>query len=72
MESIHDLLSLLASLVDELVSGIVAQEEAMKLELLDVELLQEARKLGESVRLPLSGNADGKEEWFDAWLQRMV
>ena len=72
LESIHDLLSLLASLVDELVSGIVAQEEAMKLELLDVELLQEARKLGESVRLPLSGNGDGKEEWFDAWLQRMV
>jgi Grap2 and cyclin-D-interacting len=72
LESIHDLLSLLASLVDELVSGIVAQEDAMKLELLDVELLQEARKLGESVRLPLSGNGDGKEEWFDAWLQRMV
>ena len=72
LEKIHDLLSSLASLVDDLVSGIVAQEDAMKLELVDVQFLQEARKLGESVRVPLNGEGDGKEEWFDAWLQRMV
>ena len=70
-ETIHDSLSKLCVTVDELVSGISAQEEPMSLELSVVKISEISRKLANAVRLTLTGPPDGKEIWFDTWQEKM-
>ena len=57
---------------DDLVAGITAQEDPMTLELSMVQTVGEARKLAETLRSPLTGIADGRETWFDTWLEKMI
>jgi Grap2 and cyclin-D-interacting len=71
LQSIHDNLDKLAANVDDLVSGICSQEDLMKLELSIIEVVNEAQRLARTIRLPLNGVEDGKESWFDTWLEKI-
>ena len=62
----------LSVVVDELVAGISAQEDPMNLELSMIQIVGEARRLAAAIRIPLNGVVDGKETWFDAWVEKMV
>lgn len=71
LQSVNDNLDKLAASVDDLVSGISSQEDPMKLELSMVEVVDEAQRLAKTMRLPLNGVEDGKESWFDTWLEKI-
>jgi hypothetical protein len=58
--------------VDDLVSGISAQEEPMSLELSVVQIVDTGHKLARACRISLQNSTDGKETWFDTWLEKMV
>jgi hypothetical protein len=62
----------LSSAVDDLVAGISAQEDPMNLELSMIQIVGEARRLAAAIRIPFSGIVDGREIWFDTWLEKMV
>ena len=72
LDSAHTTLGTLEVAVDDLVAGISAQEDPMTLELSIVQTVGEARKLAETLRSPLAGLADGRETWFDTWLEKMI
>lgn len=72
LEIVCGCLGVLSIAVDDLVSGISAQEEPMILELSMVQITNEGRKLADALRSPLDGIADGKETWFDTWLEKAV
>ena len=62
----------LSVIVDDLVAGISAQEDPMNLELSMIQIVGEARRLATAIRIPLNGVVDGRETWFDTWLEKMV
>lgn len=70
LEIVFGCLGGLSIAVDDLVSGISAQEEPMTLELSMVQITNEAQKLAGALRSSLDGIADGKETWFDSWLEK--
>jgi hypothetical protein len=72
LEIVFGCLGVLSIAVDDLVSGISVQEEPMALELSMVQIMHEGRKLAGALRSPLDGIADGKETWFDTWLEKVV
>ena len=71
-ETIHGCFSGLCVVVDDLVSGISAQEEPMSLELSMVQILETGVKLAHATRVPLDGSTDGKEAWFDTWIEKVA
>lgn len=72
LDTVHECLTPLSAAVDDLVSGISAQEDPMTLELSFIQILDEGRKLATALRLPLNGDPDGRESWFDTWLEKMA
>jgi hypothetical protein len=72
LDTVHTRLATLSSTVDDLVSGITAQEEPMSLQLSLMQTQDEGRHLAHAVRVPLSGVEDGKEVWFDTWLEKWL
>lgn len=72
LDLVYAALGTLEVAVDDLVAGITAQEDPMTLELSIVQTVGEARKLAETLRSPLTGIADGRETWFDTWLEKMI
>jgi hypothetical protein len=42
----------------------------MQLELGLIELISEAEKLADCVRVPLDGTPDGREGWFETWVAK--
>jgi hypothetical protein len=72
LDLVYSTLGTLEVPVDDLVAGITAQEDPMTLELSIVQTVGEARKLAETLRSPLTGIADGRETWFDTWLEKMI
>lgn len=72
LDTMYGCLGKLSEVVDDLVAGIASQEEPMGLELSMVQAIDEARKLATAVRPPLNGITDGRETWFDTWLEKVV
>ena len=72
LDLVYAALGTLEVAVDDLVAGIAAQEDPMTLELSIVQTVGKARKLAETLRSPLTGIADGRETWFDTWLEKMI
>ena len=72
LNTVHECLSKLSIVVDDLVSGISAQEDPMDLELSIIQTIDEARRLAKAVKLPFNGVTDDRESWFDTWLEKMV
>jgi hypothetical protein len=71
LDTIRGCLNVLEEGVDDLVAGISMQEEPMSLELSLVGTIDEAMKLAKAVRVPLNDIADGKEAWFDNWMEKL-
>ena len=72
LDIVHAGLTTLSVAVDELVSGITGQEDPMTLELSFIQIMNESRKLATALRLPLNGEPDGRESWFDTWLAKLA
>ena len=72
LDLVYAALGTLEVAVDDLVAGITAQEDPMTLELSIVQTVGGARKLADTLRSPLTGIADGREPWFDTWLEKMI
>jgi hypothetical protein len=72
LDTIHECLSKLSVVVDDLVAGISAQEDPMDLELSVIQIVDLAQRLATTVKFPLNVISDGKEIWFDNWLKSMV